>query len=433
MQPLFVCALDDSPWLSEDAAVTHVLKKHFATFYQVERTPTDPPKGVYTFVAQCGFSGAVLGPPNYHDYQNKLRKLHAEKFARMPFEAFKARVRIVKDEAVVKKWIEDQSFKTEYVCLNLPEPLRLSTLEEVEKHFREVHAANIIKPVETVTLSGVAAKALRATELTRVLRAAWEAQFTFPLQIATTLSQRFAQHGLHFFKVNKTVTHVSVARPQFLDLETTPVSDGIKRIVEFINAHPKCSRRKLVETLSPSPKPAPAPAVPVPTDVAADAAAPPAPSPVTIESLQPTAEQNAIIADLHWLVHQGHVLEFADGRLETAKKPVPKPPKPAKPAAPEAPAAAPEITPDGEAPSATEFAAEAAAEAVAVPGAPASVEPVASELPTKRSIRWAKKITSTTTPMQSKRSSTDTCPSAFSISTSSIFSRSTTSRAYAWD
>src|SRR5208283_3084691 len=53
-QPLLVCALDDSPWTSEDEAVAHVLKNHFATFYQAERTPTEPPKGVYTFVAQCG-------------------------------------------------------------------------------------------------------------------------------------------------------------------------------------------------------------------------------------------------------------------------------------------------------------------------------------------------------------------------------------------
>lgn len=381
IQPLFVCALDETPWLSENDAVAHVLRKHFNTFYQAERTATEPPKGVYTFVAQCGFSGEILGPPNYHDYQNKLRKLHAEKFARMPFEAFKARVRIVKDEAIVKKWIEDQSFKTDFVCLNLPEPLRLATMEEVEKHFREVHLANIIKPVESVTLTGVVAKAMRAPELTRVLRAAWDQQFTFPLQIATGLSQRFADHGLHFFKVNKTVTHVSVARPLFLEVETTPVSDGIKKIVQFINAHPKCSRRKLIENLAPSPKPA------APAPAAAGETAPAA-APVTLEALQPTAEQNAIIADLHWLVHQGHVIEFADGKLETAKKPVPKPPKAPKPAAPGTPAPAPEAaaeaTPAGEAPSATDFAAEAAAESVAAPEPAASAEtpaPVAEPAP----------------------------------------------------
>ena len=341
-QPLFVCALDDSPWLSEEEAVTHVLKNLFGTFYQAERTPTDPPKGTYTFVAQCGMSGVILGPPNYHDYQNQLRKLHAERFARMPFDVFKARVKIVKDEAVVKKWIEDQSFKTEYICLNVAEPLKLPTFEDVEKHFRATHKEAIIKQVQTMTLDGVKSRNLRSRELQRLVRAQWEHQKYFPLQLATALSKMFASHGLQFFKVNKTVVHVSVARPQFLDLETTPVSENIKRIVEFINAHQRCNRRKLIETLAPSPAvpaaPAPAPVPEAPAPVAeGEAPAQPAPAtPPAQPKAEPTPEQTALIADLHWLVHQGHVLEFADGRLETAKKPLPKPPKPEKKPAAEA-------------------------------------------------------------------------------------------------
>ncbi len=302
LQPLFLCALDDTLWLKEDEAVAHVLDRHFATFYQAERTPTDPPKGVYTFVGQCGMSGAILGPPNHHDYQNQLRKLHAERFSRMNFEDFKSRVKIVKDEAIVKKWIEDQSFKTEFVCLNVADAPRLQNREEVEKHFRETHLANIVKEVETHTMTGLASRQLRCTPIQRLLREAWEDQRRFPIKLATVLSQLFAQHGLQFFKVNKTITHVSVARPHFLDLETTPVSDGVKKIVEFITANPKCSRRKLIEGLAPS---------------------------IQTESTEPTSEQTAIIGDLHWLIHQGHVIEFADGILETAKKPAPRPePKP---------------------------------------------------------------------------------------------------------
>ena len=255
LEKLFVCALDDSPWTSEDEAVAHVLKNHFGTFYQAERTATEPPKGVYTFVAQCGMSGEILGPPNYHDYQNQLRRLHAEKFSRMPFDMFKARVKIVKDEAVVKKWVEDQSFKTEYVCLNVPEPLKLATMEDVEKHFRATHKDSIIKPVETVTVGGLASRSLRCAGLQQLIRREWEQQKFFPLAIATKLSQQFASHGLQFFKVNKTVTHVSVARPTFLDLATTPVSENIRRIVEFINTNPKCTRRKLIESLAPTPRP----------------------------------------------------------------------------------------------------------------------------------------------------------------------------------
>ena len=241
-QKIYVCALDDTPWTSEDEAVAHVLKNHFATFYQIDRTPCDPPKGTYTFVAQCGMSGVILGPPNYHDYQNQLRKLHAEKFSRMPFEVFKSRVKIVKDEAVVKKWIEEQSSKTEYTCLNVPEPLKLPSLEEVEKHFRATHKDSIIKGVDSHTIAGAPSRSLRSSGLQRLIRQEWEHQRYFPLPVATKLSQQFATHGLQFFKVNKTVTHVSVARPQVLDIETTPVSDGIRRIVQYINANPKCTR-----------------------------------------------------------------------------------------------------------------------------------------------------------------------------------------------
>jgi len=195
VQPLFVCALDDTLWLSEDEAIGHVLKKHFGTFYQAERTATEPPKGKYTFVAQCGMSGVILGPPNYHDYQNQLRKLHTERFSRMPFDMYKSRVKIVRDEEVVKKWIDDQSFKTEYLCLNMPEPLRLGSMEAVEKHFREQHKENIIKAVESHTLSGTAARSLRSPQLVRLVRTVWEDQRRFPLQIATVLSQQFAGHG----------------------------------------------------------------------------------------------------------------------------------------------------------------------------------------------------------------------------------------------
>jgi hypothetical protein len=364
-QSLFACALDDSPWLSEDEAVAHVLAHHFATFYQAERTATEPPKGTYTFVAQCGMSGVILGPPNYHDYQNQLRKLHAEKFPRMPFDMFKARVKIVKDEAVVKKWIEDQSFKTEYNCLNVAEPLKLASLEEVEKHFRATHKDSIIKPVETMIVAGVPSRSLRSGGLQRLVRGEWEHQKHFPLVVATKLSQQFASHGLQFFKVNKTVTHVAVARPQYLDLESTPVSESIRRIVEFINANARCTRKKLVEALAPTPKPT---VIEVkPEEPAATAAA-----------AGPTSEQTAIISDLHWLVHQGHVLEFADGRLETAKKPLPRPAKPEK-----KPAEAKTETSsaEGSAAVATDTATPAETAAVSATETPVPVETVAEQAP----------------------------------------------------
>src|SRR5690349_19163983 len=164
-------------------------------------------------------------------------------------------------------------------------------------------------------------------ELGRLVRSVWKDQRRFPLQVATALSQQFATRGLQFFKVNRTFTHVSVARPHYLDLEATPVSEGVKKIVEFINAKPKSTRRQLVDALAPAPPPAP---------ISVNAGQEPAPAPIP----EATPEQTAVISDLHWLVHQGHVIEFANGILETAKKPAPKPPKPTPQAAPAENAAA---------------------------------------------------------------------------------------------
>jgi hypothetical protein len=370
VQPLFICALDDTLWLAGDEAVAHVLRKHFTTFYQAERTATEPPKGKYTFVAQCSLSGVILGPPNHHDYQTQLHKLHTDRFARMPFEEYKSRVRIVREEEVVKKWVDDQSWKTEYVCLNLPEPLRLDSMEAVEKHFRETHKENIIKPVDSHVLTGAAARALRSPDLVRLVRNVWEDQRRFPLQIATVLSQQFSGHGLQFFKVNKTVTHVCVARPHFLDMTATPVSEGVKRIVDYINAKPRSTRRQLVEALAPSPEP---PAI------QAAASEPPSASPP--ETSQATPEQTAVVGDLHWLIHQGHVIEFANGILETAKKPVPKPePKPALVRTePTPPAAEPAAVSEAVAPEPTlEIAPAPIAEEAPVPTIAPPVEPLAA-------------------------------------------------------
>lgn len=369
IQLMYLCAVDESLWLSEEEAVNHVLGRHFQMFYQPERTATEPPKGTYTFVAQCGMSGKVLGPPNYHDYQSQLHKLHSERFSNMPFEVYKARVKIVRDEAVVKQWIEDHSFKTEYNCLNVPEPKKLANRDEVNAHFRSVHLPNIIKPVETCMMGGAAAKQVRSQGLQRAVRIAWEEQRRFPLQLATVLSQQFAGFGLQFFKVNKTVTHVSVARPRYLDMEASPVSEGVKRIVEFINSTAKATRKKLLETLAPAPAPAaaaaPAPA-PAPAETApgAEGAAPAAPAaPVAPAQPAATPEQTALASDLHWLIHEGHVIEYANGILETAKKPAPRPPKPEKPAS-----AKPAPAPGGEAASSAGAAAAApSAEQAAAP------------------------------------------------------------------
>ena len=336
-QPLFLCQPDLSLWLTEESANAHALKINFTKFYAAEKTQIDPPKGNFTFVAQCGLSGALIGPPNHHGYQTSLVKIHSERFSQMPFEAYKARIRIVRDEAVVKQWIDETSSRIEYNCLEIEPAERLKTRAETEAHFRQHHLSKLVASVDRHVYTGPASRALREpAALAQLIRFNYEQNWRFPIQLSTHLSRSFTNHGLHFFKVNKTVVHVSVARPHYLDLSETPVSESVRRLVEFIEAHPQCTRRQILEALAVAPSAAPV-AVAAPEAPAVTEAAVAAPQ-------HPTPAQTLVMTDLHWLIHQGHVIEFASGHIETAKKPRPKP-EPAAPAAktstPEAAASAP--------------------------------------------------------------------------------------------
>ncbi len=324
--PIFLCELDQTLFSSEDDAVRHVLRKHFETFYRAEKIPVDPPKGNYTFVAQCGLSGKILGPPNLHGYQEELRKLHAARYSRMPFDAFKAKVKIVRDEEVVQKWVEDQSFKTEFVCLNLPEELKLDSREAVEKHFRETHREAIVKQVDSHVLSSKAASEQPDRVMRELYRRTLTLQTKFPIKVVHELSQQFSSRGLQFFKVNKTVTHVAVSRPRHLDVETTPVNEGVKKIIEFIDATPDCNRRALMAGLAPRAETLAEVAGEATPDANSEGTAPAAtakePEKADADGrIHLSPEEQKIHDDLHWLIHEGHVIEFAKGVLETAKAP----------------------------------------------------------------------------------------------------------------
>ena len=303
-QRLFQCKLDGTAWLTEEQCVRHGLSSHFEDFYETKKTETEGPKGNFTFVAQCGVTEEYLGAPNHHNYQNILISFHAERLSRMPFEKFKSRIRIRKEEEAVQAWLEQAKWKTQYVTKKCESEVTFEKREEVDKHFRESHLADVVEEMDSLTVSGESARTMSDPKmLAEFIKDQWHRQKHFPMQLSTHLSKIFSGMGLQFFKKDKKVTHVSVARPNFLEVELEPVSEGIKRITQFIDSVSNCTRRQILEQLgglepvgqSDEEEP---PAVPVQTE-----------------------EQKQIISDLHWLIHQGHVLEFSNGIIETAKRP----------------------------------------------------------------------------------------------------------------
>lgn len=420
---LFRAKQDGSLWPSRKEAISHLLSRHLGKFYRKSSVATEPPKGAFTVVAQCGMSGVLLGPPNHHEYTSRLIALHASRFKNMPFEVYKSRVRMVREEALIEQWKSEQSTKTVYIPLvpgseflesdaqvvvepvakseavvESPAPVEAEestpaetpaeeptvavsetpetpeegtpeeplaeateekpatpaseegglTLEEATAHFQEHHAANEVESAEgELTLSGRAALHESTPLLRELLLNNLREMDRFPLPLAQVLGKELTGRGLQLFKSHKKIINVSMARPRYLDRETTPIGENFRGILEYLEAHPNQRRDKQWTALlrlrtGAAEETSAATTAPAPVESQQEAGAVTETPTPAIPSAAPDAEtlkrhEQALGADLLWLLHQGHVIDFAMGNLQAATRPAPKQPSKKEAAASETP------------------------------------------------------------------------------------------------
>jgi hypothetical protein len=300
---LFQVVADGTLWLSESDASARILATQLDKFYRLERIAVEPPKGASPIIAQCGMSGVLLGPPNLHDYQLKVQKLHAERYSNMAFDIYKARIRMVRDEESIQKWRDEQSSQNVYFPLEAPEgsePEPLKNLAEVAEHFQKNHAATaIINPGDHFTAPGSAPVNDSAPAVIEFTRRELDNLIRFPLPLANTLGQKLAGGGLQIFKAHENITYVSVARPKLLDRQANPVSESLAAILDYLESNAAKPRAEQWKALLALPT--------LPSD--------------------PALREPALLRDFHWLLLQGHVIDFASKGLEIPRRPTTRPPQ----------------------------------------------------------------------------------------------------------
>jgi hypothetical protein len=334
--PLFLVLPSENVFLREDEAIRFALRRHAEMIFREKKTPIDPPKGNFTFVNRCGITGVWLGPPNYHEYQSRLIRHHQQRLRHMHFEEFRSHIQTVKDPEAIKAWVDAMSFKIEYECVLDAEPKSFATRDELEKHFVENHVPQFVTAAPEVRISGPSSRQLHNPTLLETIRLAWLEERKFPMNTANEMRGKLRHEGFHFFKDPKGITFISPVKTQRFE-SIAHLSEQIQKLIMYLREHYGCKRKPLMAHFIPPPDAA---TVPPPVD-ATPAPAPIADTvpPIVAPPAAPTLEDR-ILADLHWLIQDGYVVEFADGRLWALPD---KPPQPA-PAVKAAPAAAAEPT-----------------------------------------------------------------------------------------
>ena len=235
-------------------AEAHVVNDHVDKFFVVEEIEVEPPSGAFAFVARCRLSGVLLGPPNYHGYNEKLQELWSTRFSRMSKAEYLGQIETVRDEALVEQWKDSVRKKTIYRLKDVPEgqePVSMTRAEAQDWMRSKVNA--MLRESPRCMVPGAQSKQFDDGPLRAAVSAAWQKEGRFPLTLLLALRPAFRHMHLHLFKVNAKETYVTAVAPVAVDLATAP--EIVKEIVLFLEAHPGVPRQQVLEGLRPGANP----------------------------------------------------------------------------------------------------------------------------------------------------------------------------------
>jgi hypothetical protein len=295
--PIHVSVPDGLPFESEEAALAHVVGEHLGKFFDSAEAQVEPPKGNFLVISKCGITGELLGPPNYHRYTQMVQQHHAAKVARMPFEAFRARIETVRDPEVVNQWLEKMKKVTRYTwkrpAAEGQAAPAFDSLDEARQHLLANARDSVVKAVESARFHGKALEVMPRGEILAAIEGAYERQLRFPLDTANQLRGRLRrEHFTIFKKGSKGVSYVCAVKRKFR-VTGQVFGESIGSLIAFIEANPLVKAGELAAKFL---------GITAPADGA----------PVAQEVRDRMVRMQG---DLIWLVREGYVTEFIDGGL----------------------------------------------------------------------------------------------------------------------
>ena len=264
-----------------EEAMAHASATHLEECCDVTEVELEPPSGNFVCVCRCRKTGILLGPPNYHGYQEKVQQVMAEHFPGWSADRYRDQIETVRDPELVETWRNEKRSRKEFRLRGEAEAPVMNE-DEARAHFAEHHAGRMIHKTHRVILPAPVARALQDEALLETIREAWQREDRFPFTMSLALRPAFKHMRLYMFKIDERRTFVTAIHPSPVD--PAHAVDSVREVLGHLEDHPGCKLRELVEGLRPD-------------------AAPESP------------EVADIVRQCSWLIDKGHVIEFFDGAL----------------------------------------------------------------------------------------------------------------------
>ncbi len=313
--PIYFTPKDNLPFDTEEEAISHYCENYLEGFFDVEIVEVEPPKGSFSIVYRCPFTKELIGPPNYHRFPDLLKTHHSSNIKNLSLEDYQNKLESVSEESVINEWLESAKQQKHYRLkkedADDKEITVFQTIEEA-RHYLVTHCKDkILSSSTNYRFSGAKIENLPKSNLKLSILQAVEAQRRFPLDTANNIRGRLRRHKFTIYKKgSKGISYVCCVKRKFRD-DSTVFTDSINDLITFIEKNQAISIQNLPYKFLSIAKP----------DQGKDS---------QLENSS-TEEQNASVSDkankeetvkitevirnVRWLITEGYVTEYSDGKL----------------------------------------------------------------------------------------------------------------------
>jgi len=358
IKPLYCAQPMNIPYEDEASAKKAAIDYHVEDLFEKVQVEREAPKGNFQVVNKCGVTGEILGAPNWHRYNEFLREFHRERLPNMSFDRFTSSITSSREQSDIDSWLENMKNHTAYKLKETGDIF--DTYENASNYVSVKLAADLVKAYEHVRISAVNVEKLPRGRIRNNIEQQRLRQLKFPLETANNLRGRLRRTGFTIYKRgSKGYAFVCAVRRKFL-LEGEKLSETPQKIHDFLTMNQGLTTvefpYKFLGIENPS-------EVKTPKSLAEENNSEIASEKTSAEAPAIDEETYAKISELsnelHWLVAEGYVVEYSDGKLQ-ANAYLPKPKE--KPAKKKATDAESEVSSDSDEPLVEEAQSDVASE-----------------------------------------------------------------------
>ena len=220
------------------------------------------------------------------------------------------------DEASINEWLESSTKEKHYRIKeetdNEESGTIFKTIEEARRYLLTNHKEKVVKSSPNFRFSGAKLESLQKSNLKSSIFQAVEAQRRFPLDTANNIRGRLRRHKFTIYKKgSKGISYVCCVKRKFRD-DTTVFTDSISNLITFIEKNQNIGIQNLPYKFLSIPKPA--------TENKSGDNKEGAENDATSNNSEShtdeeTSKITEVIRNVRWLISEGYVTEYSDGKL----------------------------------------------------------------------------------------------------------------------